>query len=187
MLRTLLLLCSLLALAMPLFAQSETPPLEIFGGYSHVGNYGVGLNGWLATATYNLDRWIGVEGDANGEYGSKSFGAAGVLLPTVPNAIHSRMHNFNFGPRITYRPASTDKYDAFGHALFGFSHTNVSASGVGQGDTSFSWLVGGGADYNFTPAWAARFQLDLLRTNFFSTGANHGRVGLGIVYRFNPS
>jgi opacity protein-like surface antigen len=186
MVRTLVLLCSILVCGLPLWSQSETPPLELYGGYSHVGNYGIGLNGWLATATYNVDRWFGVEGDANGNYGTKNLGAAAALLTNVPNSIHSRMHNFNFGPRIAYRPSSTDRYDAFGHVLFGASHTNVSASGVGQGDTAFSWILGGGADYNFSPSWAARFQLDFLRTHFFNTAESHGRVGIGLVYRFNP-
>jgi hypothetical protein len=44
--------------------------------------------------------------------------------------------------------------------------------------------LGGGADYNFTRNWAGRAQLDLLRTNFFSRGGNHGRIAFGVVYRF---
>lgn len=174
----LFLCCALLTL--PLLAQDETPRVDIFGAYSHANNFNVGMSGWLASGNLNLNRWLGVEGDINGEYGTQDIGAIGVLLPGVPTKIHSRMHSFNFGPSATYR---SEQYDAFGHLLFGVSHTNLNAAGTSQGDSSFSWVLGGGGDYNFTPTWAGRFQLDLLRTNFFNRGANHARIAVGIVYR----
>lgn len=161
------------------------PRLDIFGGYSHVGNYGVGLNGWIASADWHLFRYIGLEGDINGDYGSKGLQAASIL-PNLPSSIGGRMHNFNFGPQGTYR-APSGKYNAFGHLLFGFSHTNVNSAGIGEGSTSFSWVLGGGADYNLSRTWAARAQLDLLHTNFFNSGQNHGRIALGVVYRFGQT
>lgn len=166
---------------LPIFAQSETPKFDIFGGYSHVGNFNIGLNGWTASANYNLNRWLGLEGDVSGHYGSESLGPAVMFIPSIPNNITSHMHNFDFGPSVTYR---TNKFNAFGHVLFGASQTNVSAAGMGDDDTAFSWVLGGGADYNFARKWAARFQLDLLRTNFFDQGDSHGRVSVGVVYRF---
>ena len=176
--------CAVLLLSGALaFAQTDNPRLDLFGGYSHVGNYNIGLSGWTASATWHLSNMFGIEGDLSGGYGSSNLGGAGAILPNVPNSIGSRIHNFNFGPIGIYHPAETDKYDAFGHLLFGFSHTNVNAAGIGEGDTAFSWVLGGGADYNFTPTWAARAQLDLLHTKFFNDGQNHGRISLGIVYR----
>jgi opacity protein-like surface antigen len=171
-------------LAIPGCAQTESPHrVDLFGGYSHTGNYNIGQSGWIASANYNLTSILGVEADLSGNYGTQDLGGAAAILPNVPNSLHSRMHSFNVGPSGTYR-AESGKYNLFGHLLFGTSHTNVSAAGVGDGSTSFSWILGGGADYNFTPKWAARAQLDLLRTDFFSHGNNHGRIGLGIVYRF---
>jgi opacity protein-like surface antigen len=161
---------------------TEDSRIDIFGGYSHVGNYGVGLNGWILSGTWDISRMIGVEGDISGGYGSTDLGGAAGVLPNVPNSIGSRLHNFNFGPIGTYRPDS-DKYDAFGHLLFGFSHTNVNAAGIGRGDTAFSWVLGAGADYNLSSTWAARAQLDWLHTSFFNDGQNHGRISLGLVYR----
>lgn len=76
--------------------------------------------------------------------------------------------------RVTRRTAS----------WIGVSHTNVNAAGVGEGNTSFSWVLGGEADYNIAKAWAGCVQLDLLHTNFFQSGQNHGRLSLGVVYRF---
>ncbi len=171
----------LLALCICATAQEKTPRFDIFGGYSHASNFDIGMNGWLASANLDINRWLGIEGDVSGHYGSESLGPAAIILPGVPNQINSRMHNFDFGPSVTYRSA---KFNVFGHFLAGVSHTNVNAAGSGQGDTSFSWVLGAGGDYNITPSWAARLQLDLLRTNFFDVGANHGRVSLGVVYRF---
>ncbi len=183
-----LLVLSAVVMSMGVFALAESNSLnedsriDIFGGYSHVGNYGIGLNGWIVSGTWDISRIIGVEGDISGGYGSNNLGGAANVLPNVPNSIGSRMHNFNFGPIGTYR-AESGKYDAFGHLLFGFSHTNVNAADIGEGDTAFSWVLGAGADYNFNSTWAARAQLDWLHTNFFNDGQNHGRISLGLVYR----
>lgn len=174
---------AVLALSIPLCAQTENPRFDLSAGYSHVGNYGIGLNGWLASANWRLYQGLGLEGDISGGYGSSNFGGAATILPNVPNSIGSHMHNFDFGPNYTFRPGG-EKYDGYGHLLFGFSHTNVNAAGVGEGSTAFSWVLGGGADYNFTHKWGVRGQLDLLHTNFFSSGQNHGRITFGVVYHF---
>jgi Outer membrane protein beta-barrel domain len=188
MLRNFFLALAVAALTLPASAQVKTqiekqinnPRLDIFGGYSHVGNYGIGLNGWIMSANWHLYRYIGLEGDISGGYGSQNL-EAGQILPNLPNSIGSRMHNFNFGPNGTWR-APSGKYNAFGHLLLGFSHTNVNSAGIGQGDTAFSWVLGGGGDYNLNRVWAARAQVDLLHTRFFNGGQNHGRISLGLVY-----
>lgn len=188
--RTSLVAAILIVFSLPGFSQVanqihnqiENPKLDIFGGYSHIGNYGVGLNGWIASADWHLYRFLGVEGDISGGYGNQSI-EAGAVLPNLPNGVGSRMHNFDFGPVGTYR-APDGRFNAFGHLLFGFSHTNLNSAGESAGDTAFSWVLGGGGDYNFNPVWAARAQVDLVHTNFFNTGQNHGRISLGIVYRF---
>jgi hypothetical protein len=188
MTRNFLLALATLALTLPAFAQVGTqiqdqiqdPRLDLFGGYSHVGNYGIGLNGWIASANWHLYRFIGIEGDLSGGYGSQKLEAAGIL-PILPNSLGSRMHNFNVGPQGIYH-APSGQYDAFGHLLFGFSHTNVNSTGIAQGDTAFSWVLGGGADYNLSRTWAARGQIDLLHTKFFDAGQNHGRISIGLVY-----
>ena len=178
-----LLLTAVLLGSLTLLAQTEGPPIDIYGAYSHVSNFDVGQSGWLASANYDVNHWLGIEGDLSGAYGHKNLGTVAVLLPGIPSKINSRMHSFNAGPRITYRPTDA-KWNGFGHLLFGVSHTNVSATGVSDADTSFSWLLGAGGTYYFADHLGARAQLDLLRTNFFSKGDWHPRIGLGVVYRF---
>lgn len=185
--RRALFLVVVMGLGLPAFGQTqqiESPRIDIFGGYSHVGNYGLGLSGWTASADWHLINWLGIEGDVSGNYGRKGLGTIATLLPNVPNSVGTSLHSFNFGPSGTFHPADNDKYDAFGHLLFGVSHTNVDAAGDAVGDTAFSWILGGGADYNVANMFALRAQLDLLHTKFFNHGQNHGRISLGIVYRF---
>lgn len=188
MYRRLVVIAAVLLMSLPLWgqvaAEVQNPRIDIFGGYSHVGNYSVGMNGWIGSATWRIGQWLGVEGDVSGDYGSKSTGLPSGVLPTLPSSFGSRMHSFNFGPAAYYFPKTSSKYDAFGHLLFGDSHTNVNAAGFGNGSNSFSWILGGGADYNFRPNWAGRAQLDYLRTNFFNHGGGHGRIALGLVYKF---
>lgn len=167
-----------------LFAQNNSgPDLDVYGAYAHGSNFGIGQSGWLGSAAYNFSNRLAAEADLSGGYGSKSLGPLGVIIPGLPNTIHSHMHSFDVGPRVMFRNSS-DKADAFGHLLFGFSHTNVSAAGASQSDTSFSWALGGGADYFFKSHLGARVQLDWLRTNFFSQGDNHARFAIGLVYSF---
>ena len=179
--KALLVFCLVLLAGTLALAQSAKPEFDLFGGYSHIGNQGIGLNGWIASANWNWSRWLGLKAAFSGHYGSESLGNIGVILPNVPTQVNSRMHSFDFGPTFTLRRT---KYNAFTHLLFGVSHTNLSAQGTGKGDTSFSWVWGAGADYNITQKWAARFQADLVHTTFYNTGDNHGRVSIGAVYRF---
>ncbi|HEX5434865.1 MAG TPA: outer membrane beta-barrel protein [Candidatus Angelobacter sp.] len=168
------------------FAQTgsdEQPPIDAFVGYSHSSNFDTGLNGWIVAGNYSLNNsWLGVEGEISGHYGSQNLSGLPILIPGAPASLENSLYNFNFGPRVTWR-APDQPYNVFGHLLFGGSHAKISAAGISQSDGAFSWVLGGGADYNFNQNWAGRAQLDLLHTNFFSNGQSHPRISLGIVYR----
>ena len=180
------ILSVLLLTSLPSFAQTgsdDQPPLDVFAGFSHSSNFGTGLNGWILSGNYSVNNsWLGVEGEISGHYGSENLSALPILIPGAPSSVDNSLHNFDFGPRITWR-APDQPFKAFGHILFGASHAKISASGISQSDTAFSWVLGGGGDYNFNANWAARAQLDLLRTDFFSNGASHPRFSIGLVYR----
>lgn len=176
-------LAAVLTFSLAMFGQ-EGAPLQIFGGYQHMSNYSIGQSGWIASANYDLNNWLGIEGDVSGAYGTQDLGTIASILPNVPDKIHSRLHMFNFGPRATYRPESSDKWNAFGHLLFGWAHTNVSSAGADEGDSAFAWGIGAGAKYFFTDHVGGQVQFDEMRTSFFSHGDWHPRVGLGLVYRF---
>ena len=162
----------------------EQPPIDLFAGYSHTSNFDTGLNGWIVAGNYNLSNsWLGIEGEISGHYGSQNLSALPIIIPGAPASVTNSEYNYDFGPRITWR-APDQPVNVFGHLLFGGSHAKISASGIDQTDGSFSWILGGGADYNFSANWAGRAQLDLLHTSFFDDGKFHPRISLGLVYRF---
>ncbi|HYX52746.1 MAG TPA: outer membrane beta-barrel protein [Candidatus Limnocylindrales bacterium] len=171
----------------PALAQQEQPPFDVFAGYSHSSNFDTGLNGWIFSGNYDFSQYLGVEGDFSGHYGSHGLGGLPILLPGVPSSVNTNMYNYNFGPRFTWR-SPEQPFNVFGHLLFGGGHASISAPGVAsQSDSSYTWVLGGGADYNFNNNWAGRAQFDYLHTNFFSNGEGHPRISFGIVYRLGGS
>jgi|SwirhisoilCB2_FD_contig_61_1647680_length_1262_multi_2_in_0_out_0_3 hypothetical protein len=167
--------------------QEDQPPIDAFLGYSRTSNFDTSLNGWILSGNLNFARNFGLEGDISGHYGDHGLGGLPLVIPNLPGSVKTNMYNFDFGPRFTWR--SEDRpFNIFGHLLFGVSHANISATGVNDnGDTSFSWVLGAGGDYNFRPQWAARAQLDYLHTDFFSNGEGHPRFSIGLVYRLGGS
>lgn len=170
--------------AIPALAQQDQPPIDLFLGYTHSSNFDTGLNGWIFSGNVNFSDYLGIEGDISGHYGSHGLGGLPVLIPGVPRSVDTNMYNYNFGPRFTWR-SPDQPFNVFGHVLFGGGHASISASGIpSQSDSSYTWVLGGGADYNFNTNWAGRAQLDYLHTNFFSNGEGHERFSVGLVYRF---
>jgi opacity protein-like surface antigen len=182
-----LLAIAILVFAVPALAQQEQPPIDVFAGYSHSSNFDTGLNGWIIAGNYDFSEYFGFEGEISGHYGGIGLGGLPIILPGAPSHVNTSMHNYNVGPRITWR-SPEQPFNVFGHLLFGASHASISATGVpSQGDTAYSWVLGGGLDYNFNTNWAGRAQLDYLHTNFFDNGQGHPRFAIGLVYRFGES
>ncbi len=190
---TLPFVLSLLCVSPGLLAQ-KTPAVELFGGYSYLrthtfsGGGDYNLNGWQASLTNNMNRWLGLEADFNNHYG------------TAPPAFVDRSPRFSylFGPRFTFRmlPGVTP----FAHALFGAVRGTavVETSGpvcppVGvpycvtltRPQTAFGMAYGGGLDLKVTRGmWLRLFQADYMTSNFTNDGRNDLRVSAGIVLRF---
>ena len=80
--------------ALPALAQNSYKA-EIFGGYQYTrvnpgsGLDGVNLNGWNASATGNLNNWLGVTADFSAGYKSVS-------------GANAHFYNFLFGPTVSY-------------------------------------------------------------------------------------
>ncbi|HKD91393.1 MAG TPA: hypothetical protein VKB56_05800 [Terriglobales bacterium] len=139
-------------------AQDTYPQTEVFAALSDDGH-----TGWLFAPAYLPFEHFGLEGDISGHYGGDV----------------SRYH-LDFGPRVKWS-TSDAKFAAMGHLLLGVSHE--SAGGI-LGSTSFSWVLGGGGDYNFNSSWGARLQIELVRTHFAGGAQNNGRYSVGVIYRF---
>jgi opacity protein-like surface antigen len=164
---------------------ADFPKTEIFGGYSYFrADSGLSVmpnqnsNGWDASVTRNLNRFLGVTADFNGDYTSATVSGANVT---------GHIHNFLFGPTVSYR---TRKFTPFAHALFGVSHLTGSTavtgtSTVSSSDNAFATALGGGVDVKINRLFAVRLaQIDYLRTQFSGTSQNNLRYSTGLVFRF---
>jgi len=159
----------------------ETPKAEIFAGYSYM-NFGtesisdrLNLNGWEASAAFNLNRWVGVEADFSGHYKGNCWGAPGVTCKHL---------SFMGGPRFTYRQG---RVTAFAHGLFGGDNGSLSYSGFSTSDTPFALAAGGGMDIALTNHISIRaVQVDYVMTRHFSNydepHQDNIRASAGIVF-----
>jgi hypothetical protein len=218
----LVVVCNLAVLA------QDAPKAEIFAGYSY-GNYelipgspsssieGVtnissapsgrlGLNGWNASVSVNMNRWFSFATDFSGYYSGSSVsntrtetfscGQSCTQMDTIVNTVVSpKIHNFYFGPQFSY-PAG--RIRLFARFLVGGEHmdltsslTETSSGGpitlprtVESGhvsNTEFAMALGGGVDYSIKRSLAWRLQADYLTGE--GTGQNHVRVSTGLVWR----
>jgi opacity protein-like surface antigen len=193
-------------------AQDTGGRLEVFGGYSY-GQWDAGtmqtqnkhfaLSGWEASATLNLNRFVGVVADFSGYAGTGSI----IVQPSPPPAeyaFHQRLNTFMIGPEVGVH---IGRIRPFAHVLFGAtrSHeydmnfaTDVNGNAVREDikQTRPSYAFGGGLDVNLTPHVSLRaLQLDWIRNNFtdvsqidFTTliagRQNNVRASAGIIFRF---
>jgi Outer membrane protein beta-barrel domain len=194
----------LLVAFMPALAGAQdTPMIEIFSGfsYAHANFMGAGqknssFDGWNASVTADANRWLGVEADFAGHYGSNN-----VQLPVLPGtcppiclpsvSVDTKAHEFLFGPRFSYR---RQKITPFTHILFGATHVTESVTlpipiptlpiNFSTSQTGFTMALGGGFDLPITKNLAWHNQADYLLTRLFSQTENNMRVSTGIAFRF---
>jgi opacity protein-like surface antigen len=166
---------------------SEKPRYELSAGYAYRSYYQSGastmwLNGWYASATYNLWRWLGAEAEGMGVYKDQ-----GIILGKT------RIYNFLVGPKLY--PFGHRKLTPFGHVLLGAARYSNTVPPLGpygsvtRTATAYAWEAGGGLDYDLSRHWGVRLiQVDFGSANFFggssATTRGNKRIVVGIVYRF---
>jgi len=164
--------------------------LEVGGGWTYVtgdGGNGFGVDGawWFTkrvTLAANYDSvW------KNQFLGNFAFTSLGAI------SVKGHLQNFIVGPRIFFSTDWTNRHklNPFGEAQFGVSWLNQAVNVAQEGEVSasanhFTWELGGGAEYLFSPHWSGRLNLDLLRTHFIDQGQSHLRLALGVTYTFGP-
>ncbi len=148
-------------------AGQDSSKIDVFGGYSYLrGNPGFGLpsgnaSGWEGALTYNWNNWLGLKADFDGHY-----------------CCEQTMHNFLFGPQITFKRDSTAS--PFIHGLVGISH---GTSFGGFSDTVLGFAAGGGLDMKVGDRISIRVaQVDYLGTRYADATQNHLRLSAGLVF-----
>ncbi len=176
--------CLLLVSAGSAEAQSETPKVDLFAGYSHFERvldvFGDAGQGFGVNATYNLTSYFGLTAD---------LGAQWVTRATLFDP--SNTQQFLFGPRLTLRRKQAN---FFGHVLFGAARASVDAvefPGIPiipkTTNTDFAMGYGLGFDINLGKRFAIRpVQLDYITVFMNSTKetTHNLRYQAGIVFRF---
>ncbi len=191
-LRTGLFIVLPLLFVSPRLLAQKPPEVELFGGYSHLRTHtspvggAYNLNGWQASLTGNLIRWLGFEADFSNHYG------------TAPPAFIDQSPRFSylFGPRFTLR--MWPGVAPFGHALAGVVRGTEVLPPIAppyarffcigpntRPETAFGMAAGGGLDLKVTRGlWLRLFQAVYVRSNFTNDQRNDLRVSAGIVFRF---
>ena len=163
---------ALLALAGAPGLAADTPPAELFGGYSYTKNGDQGLSGGEASLGLRLTRWISVEADVSAHYGS--------ALGTNTSRLF-----FMGGPRFAYRGRG---FTIFTHYLAGGVRSASGLTVVGiditEKRTDFAMAFGGGVDAGISERWAVRAQADYALIRADGTTEKEPRFSAGFVYRF---
>ena len=167
--------------AWPTLAQ-DTPIFEAGVGYQYRSfNYPaqqrLNMNGWQASASVNINHWLGVTTDFDGTY--KTFSAADFSI-----------YSFMAGPQVY--PLGHHVLTPYVNVLVGGAHIGAkNCNGCNTGDTEFAWGGGGGVDLTVSRHFAIRLgQFEYERTGFFSAGSatnpyqDNFKVGAGLLIRF---
>ena len=178
---------AVVCLALPSNATAQG--LELTGGWTHVtGNFGT--DGFNLGAGWNFTPKVMVAADYDTAWDDSRIGTFDI---TSIGAVTSKAHlqNYMFGPRIFFGSGTVRNrtFHTFAEAEFGLSHLNSTISqpalpDLSTSDTAFSWMLGGGADYNISPHWVARGKLDFLRTHLSDAGQSRLRLAIGVAYTF---
>lgn len=138
--------------SLPIAAQDYSK-VDLFGGYQY-SRLGSGItlvpnaNGWDGSATFNVNKTFGVEGDFNGAYQSYNSVVAAQLGAGSGVNVPAKIYTYSGGPVISFR--SKSRFTPFAHVLVGGARRNiaVSASSVSVAIPSNGYAItaGGGLD-----------------------------------------
>jgi len=215
--RKLLLLASLILACAPLsFAQGtdEYNKVEFYGGYTHnrvdtgindddpdfddIIDEREGFNGFEASVTGNVHKYVGLKFDVSGAYRSDNF-----TIGTTTGDVDSSIYNFLGGVQLKDNRKEGGMVRPFAHFLAGAAHQKINVNSPGlnaligvnnfeTSDTSFALGVGGGVDIRVHPRVDIRaIQFDYnpvfsgdqtIQGQTFTGQTQHNfRIGAGIV------
>jgi opacity protein-like surface antigen len=175
--RNILLAIMLVVCLAAVAAAQNSNKYEVFGGFS-LSSYDTGFGGAVvggndresspgfeASGTGYFTNHLGIEGDFDGHFKSKTF--------TFPSTLvaDEKLKSFNFlgGPHYRFSPRG--KLTFFTRALIGANHSSITngsftttggllVPGTGGSDTDFAMKLGGGVDVGWTRRAAVRLGFD---------------------------
>ena len=183
-----LLLCSALLGSAQSPTPNEYPKVEVFVGYSALGeansrgisfgadrritgDYGTNT-GFEASLIRNFSKHFGIKGDFSAHFSDESGrGPITACTPTCTTVtqdaqLKSRVYNFLAGPEFKAR--NSTRFTPFAHVLGGVAHTSANFTTPGptfnlllkKSDNSFAMGLGGGLDIRASQRVSFRAMMD---------------------------
>jgi len=176
-------LCLFLLGAVPLAAQ--TPRAEISAGYSFMHDQNRSENfpaGWVASATGNVNEWIGVATEVGGSYRNCRNCQRGPFTSQTLRGrdLNLRVYTFMAGPRFASRAISA--VTPFAQILFGGSHISGGVEFDGALTTGFTYQPGAGVDIKVAPNAGIRLQGDYRVIRTQGVNGKQSRFLVGVVF-----
>jgi hypothetical protein len=156
---------------------------NIFVGYSFEQDNvqsGVGLHGYNASGTFDLNRKIAIEANFAGHHGNTVIFSQSAPVGAVTQK--DDIFTYVFGPKLTHVIGPSNNFELFGHFLIGGSnvHSSSQNSGAFGGASSsasgsgFAFVTGGGLDW-FRGTWGIRIlEVDFVRTSSITMTSSCG-------------
>jgi hypothetical protein len=189
--RTRLMLLSL-AIALPTCVNAQLfHNAELSGGWAHAtGNDG--LDGFNLGAGLWFTNRISLAFDFDRVGNNKSLPIFALQTNAGLITTKATMQDYLLGPRIFLHSTHIKVLETihpFAEVQAGASHIRQSVTAPMIGtltatDNAGTWLFGGGGDILFSPRWAARVNLDFMRTHFVDSGQSRIRLKVGVAYTF---
>jgi hypothetical protein len=127
--------------------------------------------GWNVSVAGNVSPWLGIVGDATGNY------KTGLMMA---DNVDVAIHTFVGGPRFSAR--NSPRAVPFAEFLVGFTTTSLDADGEGDSSTEFTIQPGGGIDIGNEQV-AARLSFAWRRVFYEGNPTNMFRFVGGVVIR----
>lgn len=210
---TALLLCSaLLVSAQSTKPDDEYPKVEVFVGYSALGevngrgiSFGLGPNstvgasysaeaGFETSVTRNFTKHFGIKGDFSAHFNNESKSSPitgcnpGCSTVTQAFELKTRVYNFLAGPEFKAR--NSTRFTPFAHVLGGVAHTSANFTTPGptfnllfkKSDNSFAMALGGGLDIRASKRVSFRAMMDYNPVFVDGDRRDLGRFSLGVLF-----
>jgi len=142
-------------------------------GYEYIhfdsSQFSANLSGLHTDLTYNLNSWVGLEGNVISAWGGQI------------NGERTKYVLFAGGVRVGWGP-TRKRLSPWAHVLVGGVHLNPQVAR--ESKNSVALQAGGGADWAYNSRVSLRAEADYVRTTLYSSTQNNFQIGLGAVIHF---
>ena len=165
--------------------------LEVGGGWAYVSS-NFGVNGFNVGADYWFTPRVSGVFSYDDTWNTSNIGNF-VLTSYRPNCDQKPPSKLPIRPAHCFCQKEDKKLSNSYHlrefqigGTYLRSEVQEPSTGIKQtaSDNAFSWMLGGGADYVLSDHWAARANLDFLRTHLANAGQSQLRLVIGVAYSF---